>query len=307
MRRTETTAWTGRWKHLPWLVAAAQFAVAPATALQILQATDHAELNAEVSTSEVNRIALEGDRIARVVQSGGAFTLEHDPVRGDLYLYPGAPGGAAASGGAAFPEAPALSRAPAPVRAQALVTLYLGTEKGLTYRLTLTPVERDSAQILIRNAEAMGSERVAGEGPGSGRESAIVELIGAVARREPLPGYVVDRAPIVGERDGNDEESELIDNDWPNGARPIETWRGPRFTARVFAVPEDGVGDASALAAAAGPGAVGAWLAAPPGGPADGNPECGGPSAIRDSAVDRSRPARLAVVVEATRIAEAGR
>ena len=82
------------------------------------------------------------DRVSRVIQSPGGFTVEHDPVRGDLYLYPDA--------GTAFAGAP--DNLPAPAGAAAPVTLYLGTEQGFTYRLSLTVVSRDSAQILIRNA-----------------------------------------------------------------------------------------------------------------------------------------------------------
>ena len=66
---------------------------ATAWALQILEASDHAELVAEISDSDVNRIALDGDRVSRVIQSPGGFTVEHDAVRGDLYLYPDAAGG----------------------------------------------------------------------------------------------------------------------------------------------------------------------------------------------------------------------
>ena len=119
-------------------------AAVPAQALQIIEAVDHAELTAEVSSTEVNRIALDGDRVARVIRSPGGFTVEHDPVRGDLYLYPG-PG----VGG------PATVICAAAARASAL-TLYLGTERGFTYRLSLTVAERDSAQILIRNSAAGG-------------------------------------------------------------------------------------------------------------------------------------------------------
>ena len=61
--------------------------------MQILEASDHAELTAEMSATEVNRIALDGDRVSRVIQSPGGFTVEHDPVRGDLYLHPGRSGG----------------------------------------------------------------------------------------------------------------------------------------------------------------------------------------------------------------------
>ena len=117
--------------HLIYVAAAG-----PASAMQILDAADHAELAAEVSATGVNRIALSHDRIRRVIRAPGGFEAEHDPETGDLYLRPVAPG-----------EPETTDGAP--------VTLFLGTEKGFTYRLTLTPSDRDSAQILIRNGAAL--------------------------------------------------------------------------------------------------------------------------------------------------------
>ena len=111
----------------------------PAAAMQILDAADHAELAAEISATGVNRIALAGDRIARVVRAPGGFAVEHDAGSGDLYLRPAGPR-------AKTPASEADPHAP--------VTLFIGTEKGFTYRLTLMPADRDSAQILIRNANA---------------------------------------------------------------------------------------------------------------------------------------------------------
>ena len=291
MRRFGKAAGGWRWAPALWI-----FLTAPAGALQILEAVDHAELSAEISSREVSRIALEGDRIARVVQSGRAYTLEHDPVRGDLYLYPGEAG----PGGPAVATAPPASRAPAISGAPAPLTLYLGTEKGLTYRLTLTPVERASAQILIRNRAASGSDTVPVESRGPGRESAIVALIGAVARREPLPGYVVVPASNVSERDGKNSEAARSAGQRRNGVRPIETWRGPRFTARVLAISDSDPGDAPDLAAVRGPGAVAAWMSDPAGG-----------GAARESAAHGraagsvATTTRLAVVVEATGFPEA--
>ena len=145
-------------------------APAPAAAMQILDAADHAELAAEVSATNVNRIALAGDRIAKVVRSPDGFAVEHDPRSGDLYLRPSGRDG---SDGTA-------------------VTLFIGTERGFTYRLTLTPAARNSAQILIRNAAALPDAAVRAASPGaSAHVAALVELVRAVARRAPLPGYEI--------------------------------------------------------------------------------------------------------------------
>ena len=206
-------------------------AISPAQALQIIEAVDHAELTAEVSSTEVNRIALDGDRVARVIRSPGGFTVEHDPARGDLYLYP------SLGGNGLTPSLAPAARAPE-------FTLYLGTERGFTYRLSLTVAERDSAQILIRNAAAAGSGSA--DIAADGYPNELAALIRAVARREPVPGYVIVPAPNV--------------MDPPPAVSLVEVWRGPRYTARVFRTPADGAADASALASIEGPRVAAAWL-----------------------------------------------
>ena len=232
------------------LVCIAAIAAPPAAAMQILDAADHAELAAEISATNVNRIALHGDRIARVVRAPDGYTVEHDGASGDLYLRP---------------SVPAESNAFEPV------TLFVGTEKGFTYRLTLTPSVRDSAQILIRNAKALPDAAV--RAPASASDAHVAALVGlvrAVARREVLPGYEI-LASAAGPA---------------AGLTFIETWRGPRFAALVFEVarPASGGADgarpglrsglaglAGTIGALAGAGRVSAlWLAAPGTGPSGG-------------------------------------
>ena len=55
---------------------------APASAMQVLEAADHA---AQVPAGGVVRIALGHDRIARVIRGADGFAVEHDP--GDLDLF----------------------------------------------------------------------------------------------------------------------------------------------------------------------------------------------------------------------------
>ena len=216
------------------LIAAAP---APAAAMQILAAADHAELTAEVSGRAVSRIALMDDRIARVIRAPDGFAVEHDPARGDLYLRP--PGAGGADGMKTMPDRP--------------VTLFLGTEKGFTYRLTLAVRDRGSAQILIRDPAARTAETGAVPASDAGI-GALAALVRAVARREPPPGTVI--AAGGGAPGGGDGT--------------IETWRGPRFTARVLEVGAVEFADAAELAAAAGPGVAAAWLSGPGTGPSGG-------------------------------------
>ena len=224
------------------LVCMGAIAPPPAAAMQILEAADHAEIAAEISATHVNRIALHGDRIARVVRSPDGYAVEHDGASGDLYLRPSAAPGAAPGGP---------------------VTLFVGTERGFTYRLTLTPSVRDAAQILIRNGAAVADAAVRAAAPGdSAHVAALVDLVRAVARREALPGYEI-LASAGGRVDG---------------LTFIETWRGPRHAALVFeaARPASGGADGSAglagtIEGLAGIGRVSAlWLAAPGTGPSGG-------------------------------------
>ena len=226
----------------------AVLAPAPALTMQILEAADHAELAGEISATGVNRIALHGDRIARVVRSPDGFAVEHDAVSGDLYLRPAGAGSPETGTGQAVRYDP--------------VTLFVGTERGFTYRLTLTPSARDSAQILIRNAAVLPDAAIAvPAGRDSPRVAALVRLVRAVARREPLAAYEIHA--------GGPSHSGLI---------PIETWRGPRFRALVFeagrSAPAGGdgaAGLAGTIGGLPGAGRVAAlWLAAPGTGPSGG-------------------------------------
>ena len=226
---------------LHMLVVGALVAPVPALAMQILDAADHAELAAEISDTEVSRIALAGDRIAKVVRSPDGYAVEHDAASGDLYLRP-----VAAEAGEHDP-----------------VTLFVGTERGFTYRLTLTPSDRDSAQILIRNAAAVPATAVFAPASGSDPHvAALVRLVRAVARRDLMPGYAVHAGGAA----------------LQPGLTVIETWRGPRFAALVFEAARPASKDAGGAAGLAGTigrlpgiGPVAAlWLAPPSTGPSGG-------------------------------------
>ena len=212
----------------------------PAAAVQTLEAADHAELEAAVSATGVSRVALADDRIRRVIRSPGGFDVEHDAVSGDLYLRP-------LDG--REPEADAAALLP--------ITLFLGTERGFTYRLTLTPDARPSAQVLIRNAAAADTVAQATAGPvRDARVAELVRLVRAAVRHEILPGYRVEATRS--QRD----------------PRIIETWRGARFVAHVLQATSDT--DAAALARRFGSGVAAVWVAA---------------------GRDRATPERIAVVV----------
>ena len=199
---------------LPW--------AAPASAMQILDAADHAELEAEISDRSVSRITLANDRVARVIRGPDGFAVEHDAARGDVYLRP-------------------LEATAAPREA---LTLFIGTAKGFTYRLTLQAAARGSAQILIRNAAA--APRAESPGPGDARVGALVALVRAVARREVPPGYVIER------------RAETTGADVP---APVEVWRGRRFTVQVYEMKSGFRDDPETLMKTLAPGVAALWPA----------------------------------------------
>ena len=210
-------------------------AASPASAMQILDAADHGELGASIAAGGVSRIALSHDRVKKVIRAGSGLRVEHDASSGDLYV---TPAGLEEDGEAGAPDRG--------------VPLFVVTEKGFTYRLTLTPAPDGAAQILIRNpAAAGGAEAAAARDP---RIAGLVALVRAVARREPLAGYAIEGGTAEPEGTG--------------AVRLIETWRGPRFAAHV--VEAGGAADAQALAGTMGAHAAAAWLAAPGTGPSGG-------------------------------------
>ena len=223
---------------------------ANAAGTSTLDAADHAELSADISMSGVVRIALPGDRIARAIRAPGGPRVEHDPASGDLYLHP--------AGDGVDEAGPSV--------------LFIGTERGFTYRLALTPAPRGASQILIRNPAVTASASSSGrtvEGTSvsesGGRVGALVRLVRAAARGERLAGHHI-------------HAGEAVAGARVAGLTVIETWRGPRFTAVVFeAGPSafEGARDAADLAGTIGapPGAgplAALWLAAPGTGPSGG-------------------------------------
>ena len=144
-------------------------------------------------------------------------------------------------------------------------TLFLGSEKGFTYRLTLKVADRGSAQILIRNTDVFQAQVAGAKGPGDegnaapagGRgDTRIGELTGlvrAVVNRRPLPGFSI----FPGGGEGTQAE----------GLSVVEVWRGPGLTAQVIELVK--APDAEPEITGAewfgenGPAAAAAWLSDP--------------------------------------------
>ena len=216
-------------------------AAQPAAGTRILEVGDHAEIGVDISASGVVRVALLGDRIARVIGPPQAkFDLEHDPAAGDLYLRPVAETSLVERGAPSGAEAPREDAGP-----PASAALFIGSEKGSTYRLTLTPVAGGAAQILLRAVDDKPQNATPPD-PHTGRVAGIAELIRVVAGGVPPAGYTVEPA----------------DGAFPvhDGLVPLEVWRGPRHEALVLALKAGAPANAPALAARMGRGVAAVWI-----------------------------------------------
>ena len=257
-----------------------------AQALQVLDAVDHAELEAEVSATSVNRIALENDRIERVIRGPDGFQVEHDPNRGDIFLKPqhsavgdmvevdvekewGPPG---MLGGAV----PASGESTNSTAEAGKKTLFLGSEKGFTYRLTLKVKDRGSAQILIRNPDLFHAQAAGAGGLGDGGKTGkggetrdtyigeLTELVRAVVNRKPLPGFSI----FPGGREKTHATELSV----------VEIWQGPGLTAQVVELvgapdselEKTGAGGLAEWFGDNGSAVAAAWLSEP------GTAPCGG-------------------------------
>lgn len=244
------------------VVVCANAAVDELSATRVLEAADHAELAAEAAADGVVRVALLDDRISRVIQAPDGFAAEHDAAAGDLYLHP-------------LPDRTDKATRDVPM---APVALFVGSEKGFTYRLTLTPSAGGPAQILIRNPAAVSANEAGKPALPTATElriAAIARLIRAVANRERLAGYVIEIADAPAA-----EAAPAV----------IEIWRGPRFSAWVLDPGADaGIpADAAELAALLDGDVAAVWIA----GPAAGFPATGRSAADRTAVVVREESGR---------------
>lgn len=103
---------------------AALFAARPAYALQVLDVSDGATVFAKISAEDITRLTINNGRIASWQVPKGKLTMQKNAKTGDLYVRP-------------------LNR-------EMPVSLFVTSESGATYALTLQPVAMPSETIVIR-------------------------------------------------------------------------------------------------------------------------------------------------------------
>ena len=236
---------------------------------RVVTAADHAELRADIAQNGVVRVALLKDRIDRVVHAPGVWRVEHDTGAGDVFIR-------------------RLPQSTETVEPAEPAEFFIGSEQGFTYSLKLRPVAGGASQLLIRNPaiedaeDATSATSIAARMTGDAHVADIVALIRAVANREPLPGFLVERNGRAGQFEQGIEARSPLEIEsahpgihvvGPEGVALIEVWRGARIEALVLSLgsalasaPAHPIGprevpvDAKTLASLFAPGVLATWI-----------------------------------------------
>lgn len=133
-----------------------------AIAAQMLPLTSENRINVKVSQKDMNRIGVEGDRIAQVFGGSGSIAIETDNTQGQIFVKP-------------------MDTSYHPI------SLTLITESGLIQDLLLLPVDIPAETIVLKTAKKKQSQAhlthkalLQGE---------IKELILAMAEEKEITGY----------------------------------------------------------------------------------------------------------------------
>ena len=97
-------------------------------AAQIKEVKRDGEINAFIAQDEINRISVVDDKIKRVMALGGELEVIEDKDQGDVYIL-----------NAADKSSPK--------------SIFIITEKGMTYKATLVPKKMPAEQIFIKNID----------------------------------------------------------------------------------------------------------------------------------------------------------
>ena len=242
---------------------------------RVVTAADHAELRADIAQNGVVRVALLNDRIDRVVHAPGVWRVEHDTGAGDVFIR-------------RLPQSTETVEPVEPVESAEAAEFFIGSEQGFTYSLKLRPVAGGASQLLIRNPaiedakNAENATSIAARMTGDARVADIAALIRAVANREALPGFLVERNGRAGQFEQGIEAVSPLENESAHpeihvadseGIALLEVWRGARIEALVLGLslspfpapahpidPRETPVDAKTLASLFAPGVLAAWI-----------------------------------------------
>jgi type-F conjugative transfer system secretin TraK len=144
------------------------FMALSANAYQRIPVQEGTPIGAHISSNALNRIAVENDRIISIKGTSGQFEMDKDPELGQIFLKP-------------TPEQ------------EEPIHVFVTTEKGRTYSLSLTSTSINAENIVLAPAE----ESIAAMWEKSGSyESALKDIIKAMHTQTALEGFATENAKI---------------------------------------------------------------------------------------------------------------
>lgn len=135
----------------------------PVFAFQTISVINNAKVQALVSETDFNRIYVQGDRILTVRGDQGAYTIQTDPMLGQIYIKP-------------------YSNMP--------FNLYLMTEQGNTYQLHLE-VRQGAANTIVLQPPVTTPAQAANWESSTPYEQTLVRLMRAMATGSFPDGYSI--------------------------------------------------------------------------------------------------------------------
>ncbi len=134
-----------------------------AQAEQRLVVREGGSITANISATSLNRITVQGDRISAIKGTAGQFHLEKDLSVGQIFIQPTSP----------------EDKAP--------IHVYITTEKGHTYSLTLLGSDMPAESIILTGPN--NQTGVANWDKTASYEAVIVNMIKALHNKEMLEGF----------------------------------------------------------------------------------------------------------------------
>lgn len=186
-------------------------------AAQVYTINEGVRIQANICPTEMNRISIEGDRIAQVFGSEGKFTHQVDEETGQFFLR-------LLSNQEGSNQEGEFSNVP--------VSLTLITESGLTQDLTLFPKEKTSATILLKSSSSstLKTSPSLPSFEGLGRtlpyQDALIQALRALVGEEES----------VSEKQDNFEMPRFRSGASGLTAQFVRQGKGPGYRAQVFEI-----------------------------------------------------------------------
>jgi type-F conjugative transfer system secretin TraK len=184
----------------------------PLMSLQIYPLVDHQKTELEISQTELNRIAVSGDRIQQVFGAEGLFDVQTDDEGGQIFLK--------LNSGIHIPNSKSI-------------TVTLITEDGLTQDLKLIPHAIDSQSILFKPS-VKGPESLLAEKTTESMESSVLALMKAMVRNEEIGGFTKTACEGSSSMTPKAEALENIEIDC------LSTYLGERLQGRRYSLINQG-------------------------------------------------------------------